>query len=92
MVGMLVQCVTAHFEIKCPATSRSQRGISTRLAPSKMLVCMTLTMPVMWNMGTTHKVTFSGVPLPHTPLDMALCMMVPCVCMQPLGKPVVPLV
>ena len=67
-------------------------GMITKLAPSKMLVCITLTMPVMWNMGTTHSVTFSGVPLPHRPLDMALCMMVPCVCMQPLGRPVVPLV
>ena len=48
--------------------------------------------PTRWNIGTTHKVTFSGVPLPHTPEARALCMMVPCVCMQPLGKPVVPLV
>ena len=53
---------------------------------------MTLTKPVMWNIGTTAKATFSGVPLPHKLLAMALCMMVPCGCMQPLGKPVVPLV
>ena len=92
MVGMLVQWVTRHLEIKCPATSRSQRGMMTKLAPNKMLVCITLTMPVMWNMGTTHSVTFSGVPLPHKPLAMALCMRVPWVCMHPLGKPVVPLV
>ena len=49
-------------------------------------------MPVMWNIGTTHKVTFSGVPLPQAPDAMALCITVPWVCMHPLGNPVVPLV
>ena len=57
-----------------------------------MLVCITLTMPVMWNMGTAARVTFSDVLLPHKPLATALCMMLACVCMQPLGRPVVPLV
>ena len=57
-----------------------------------MLECMTLTMPVMWNIGTTHRVTFSAVPFPQTPEATALCMIVAWVCMQPLGKPVVPLV
>ena len=49
-------------------------------------------MPVMWNMGTTIKVVFSMLPLPHIALLIALCMMLACVCMQPLGRPVVPLV
>ena len=49
-------------------------------------------MPVMWNMGTTISVTFSMLPLPHMALAMALCMMLECRCMQPLGRPVVPLV
>ena len=33
MVGILVQCVTCHFEIKRPASSRSQRGMTTKVAP-----------------------------------------------------------
>ena len=57
-----------------------------------MLACMTLTMPVMWNIGTTVSVTFSELALPHRQLASALCMMLACVCMQPLGSPVVPLV
>ena len=47
MVGMLVQWVTRHLAIKAPASSRSQRGISTMVAPQQMLVCIRLTMPVM---------------------------------------------
>ena len=50
------------------------------------------TMPVMWNMGMTARVTFSLVAAPHTALATALNMMLACVCMQPLGRPVVPLV
>ena len=57
-----------------------------------MLLCITLTMPVMWNIGTTSSVTVSAVALPHTELATALCMMLLCRCMQPLGRPVVPLV
>jgi hypothetical protein len=57
-----------------------------------MLQCIIDTMPVMWNMGTTARVTFSLVLPPQTELAMALCMMERCVCMQPLGRPVVPLV
>ena len=57
-----------------------------------MLACITLTMPVMWNMGTTSSATFSAVALPQTQLETALCMMLLCRCMQPLGRPVVPLV
>ncbi len=49
-------------------------------------------MPVMWNMGTTTSATVSAVPLPHRPEATALCMIEACVCMQPLGRPVVPLV
>ena len=57
-----------------------------------MLVCIMLTMPVMWNIGTTASTTFSADPLPHRPLATALCMMLAWGCMQPLGRPVVPLV
>jgi hypothetical protein len=53
---------------------------------------MPTTMPVMWNMGTTTSDTFSGVPPVHRLQATALCMMLACVCMQPLGRPVVPLV
>ena len=47
MVGMLVQFVTFHCEISRPARSRSQRGITTNVAPRYRPACMTLTMPVM---------------------------------------------
>ena len=57
-----------------------------------MLPCITTTMPVMWNMGTTASATFSAVPLAQRPPATALCMMLACGCMQPLGRPVVPLV
>jgi hypothetical protein len=33
MVGMLVQCVTRQREISRPASSRSQRGMMTSVAP-----------------------------------------------------------
>ena len=92
MVGMLVQCVTRQDEIRRPASSRSQRGIRISVALPRMLVCIRLTMPVMWNIGTTASTMFSGEPLPHRLLATALCMMLAWVCIQPLGKPVVPLV
>ena len=47
MVGILVQWVTLYLEINVPAMSRSQRGISTSVAPSYRLACITLTMPVI---------------------------------------------
>ena len=92
MVGMLVQPVTFQREIMRPASSRSQRGMMTSVAPSRMPACITLTMPVMWNIGTTTSKTASAEPLPQRPPAIALCMIVACVCMQPLGRPVVPLV
>ena len=57
-----------------------------------MAECITLTMPVMWNIGTTARVTFSALPLPQSVLATALCIRLAWVCMQPLGRPVVPLV
>ena len=92
MVGILVQLVTFQREIMRPASSRSQRGMMTSVAPSRIPACITLTMPVMWNIGTTTSTTLSAEPLPHSPLATALCMMLAWVCMQPLGRPVVPLV
>ena len=56
-----------------------------------MLACITLTMPVMWNRGTTSRVTASGVALPQMLLAMALCMMLLRVHAS-LGIAVVPLV
>ena len=75
MVGMLVQCVTRQREISRPASSRSQRGMMTSVAPPYMAACMTDTIPVMWNMGTTDNTTFSKVLLPQSALPTALCMM-----------------
>ena len=49
-------------------------------------------MPVMWNIGITDSTTFSDVLLPHRALATALCIRLAWVCMQPLGRPVVPLV
>ncbi len=49
-------------------------------------------MPVMWNIGTTSSVTVSAVALPQYPPATALCITLAWVCMQPLGRPVVPLV
>ena len=46
-------------------------------------------MPVMWNIGTTVSDTVSAPDQPHCPLA-ALAISVRCVCMQPLGSPVVP--
>jgi hypothetical protein len=92
MVGMLVQVVTRQREISQPASSRSQRGISTIVAPAKTLACITLTMPVMWNIGTTSSETAPAVALPQAQAATALCMALRCGCMQPLGLPVVPLV
>ncbi len=92
MVGILVQEVTFQREIKRPARSRSQRGMMTSVPPLKMVACIMLTMPVIWNIGTTASVTFSDVALPHRLLATALCISVRCGCMHPLGSPVVPLV
>ena len=53
---------------------------------------MTTTMPVMWNIGTTPKTTFSWVPLLHMAEAITLCKRLRLGCMQPFGNPVVPLV
>ncbi|MOA14587.1 hypothetical protein D3C78_1346970 [compost metagenome] len=50
------------------------------------------TRPVIWNIGTTPSVTSSQLELLHMPDAMALCITLRWVCMQPLGRPVVPLV
>ena len=92
MVGIFVQCVTRQREMRWPASSLSQRGMMTSVAPPYMAACMTDTMPVMWNMGTTDSTTFSKVLPVHRQLPTALCMMLAWVWMQPLGRPVVPLV
>ena len=47
-------------------------------------------MPVMWNIGTTARLIDSAEPSPQSAPDTTLCMIVRCVCMQPLGRPVVP--
>ena len=92
MVGMLVQRVTRCSAISRAAYSRCQRGISTSAAPLASVPCMTTTMPVMWNIGTTPSTTSSWLPLAHRPPANTLCCRLRCLCMQPLGWPVVPLV
>ena len=92
MVGMLVKLVTFQREIRRPASSRSQRGIRIMVAPAYTEACITATMPVMWNIGTTTRPTVSAVATLHSAQATALCMIEACVCMQPLGRPVVPLV
>ena len=47
-------------------------------------------MPVMWNMGTTHRLTASALACPHSAEPTTLGISVRWVCMQPLGRPVVP--
>ena len=76
-------------EISRPASSRSQRGISTVVAPACTAPSTHSIMPVMWNIGTTPRLTASGPLWLHWP-DTALCISVRWVCMQPLGSPVVP--
>ncbi len=93
MVGMLVQLVTLRREISRPATSRSQRGMMTSVPAPTIVVCITLTMPVMWNIGTTASTTVSGrSPGPRAGWRTALCIRLEWWWMQPLGRPVVPLV
>ena len=92
MVGMLVQRVTRWVAIRRAAYSRCQRGISTRAAPQASVPCSTTTMPVMWNMGTTPSTTSSWLALLQKPPAQTLCCRLRCLCMQPLGWPVVPLV
>jgi hypothetical protein len=89
---MLVQLVMRRTEIRRPATSRSQRGMTTSVPPAQMAVCIMLTMPVMWNIGTTASTTTSDDTAPHSWLATALTMSVECGWTQPLGRPVVPLV
>jgi hypothetical protein len=66
MVGMFVQLVTLRREISRPATSRSHRGMTTRVPALMMTVCSTLTVPVMWNIGTTASTTVSDELRPHS--------------------------
>ena len=47
-------------------------------------------MPVMWNIGTTARLVASALAWLHRPPPTTLGISVRCVCMQPLGKPVVP--
>ncbi|MCY1213601.1 hypothetical protein D3C87_960030 [compost metagenome] len=92
MVGMLVQLVTFQREMSRPATSRSQRGMMTSVAAARIEVCIMLTTPVMWNIGTTASTTASDVAWPQSWPAIALCMRLEWWCTQPLGRPVVPLV
>ena len=43
----------------------------------------------MWNIGTTAMLTVSAPDQPQAP-PQVLAISVRCVCMQPLGRPVVP--
>ncbi len=92
MVGMLVQLVTLRREIRRPAISRSQRGMMTSVPAIRMVVCIMLTTPVMWNIGTTASTIASDEPRPQSWPAQALCIRLEWWWMQPLGRPVVPLV
>ena len=73
MVGMLVQLVILRREIRRPATSRSQRGMMTSVPATRMVVCIMLTTPVMWNIGTTASTTVSEEARPQSWQAYALC-------------------
>jgi acyl-CoA synthetase (AMP-forming)/AMP-acid ligase II len=90
MVGTAVQLVTPWRSISMPATSRSQRGRSTTVLPEKRGMFMPPCMPVTWKKGSTASVTASWFPPNHCTPPMIVCMAVRCVCMHPLGRPVVP--
>ena len=48
--------------------------------------------PEMWNIGNTPSATVSGPAKLQIDPPMVLCISVRWLCMQPLGRPVVPLV
>jgi hypothetical protein len=59
---MQVQWLIPCPEMSLPASSRSQRGISTTLTPAYTEPRTLYSMPVMWNMGTTPSTTGSAPP------------------------------
>ncbi len=90
IVGMQVQCVTSWREISRPASSRSQRGITITVLPRNTEPSTPYIIPVMWNIGTTARLTVSAPAWPQTPPPQAFAISVRWLCMQPLGRPVVP--
>ena len=92
IVGMQVQCDTWCRAISRPASSRSQRGSITVVVAPATVPRQPKMKPVMWNIGTTPRLTASGVLKPQMAEAITLCISVRWVCMQPLGRPVVPLV
>jgi hypothetical protein len=90
IVGMQVQWLTRWRLISRPASSRSQRGMMTTVLPASTGEITPYSMPVMWNMGTTPRLTVSALACPHSAPPMALGISVRWLCTQPLGRPVVP--
>ena len=60
------------------------------MAPAQIGACMLNSMPVMWNIGTTPSMTSAALTPFQTCDACTLWPIVRCVCMQPLGCPVVP--
>jgi hypothetical protein len=81
-----MRCFCTH----CAAASRSQRGSSTTVLPTYSVAFRLACMPVTWNMGSTASPTAPWFTWPHTLPATVLYRVVRCVCMQPLGWPVVP--
>ena len=72
------------------ATSRSQRASTTMVAPTYSGPFRLPVRPVTWKKGSTERQTASeAVPNQRTPPTSVLITL-RCVCMQPLGRPVVP--
>ena len=90
MVVMPVTLVTRQRWISSAATSRSQRVISTLVAPSWIGVFMFACIPVRWNIGSTPSTTASLEPAYQTPAPVLVASRFACVSMAPLGCPVVP--
>jgi len=64
----------------------------TKVAPAQTSTCMMETMPVIWNIGATTRFTLSVLCRPQSTPAIAACCTWLCAWMQPLGRPVVPLV
>ena len=90
IAGGAAQLVTRWRSMSMSAASRSQRGSITTVAPSINGTCMPFCIPSAWNRGAMPRNTASLVRPRHaTDRRLAACS-VPCVCMQPFGRPVVP--
>jgi hypothetical protein len=77
-------CTQLRGGVAVPARQQHHRGAVVEV-PFR-LACM----PVTWNIGSTASPTAPWFTWPHTLPATALYIVLRCVCMQPLGWPVVP--